>query len=324
MRSRMLLMTPLLTWPLFGQMPAAAADAPTTALSAPAPDTAKVCEMCEQWNMPQKPFQVFGNTYYVGTAELSVILITSQKGLILLDGALPQSVPQIEANIRSLGFKPEDVKWILSTHAHFDHAGGIAALARDTGARVGSSVQATRALKAGSAVAEDPQAGYGRFMDFAPVANVKGLKGGSKLRLGDVTITVLNTPGHTPGGASYTWRSCEADRCLQVVYADSLNPVSAPGFRYSGPLQASSAQPPAPPSALVQTFRQSIQTVETLPCDVLLTAHPGFSETFEKLEKRASGQPDAFIDSQSCRAYAADATRRLDQRLAEEAAPASP
>jgi hypothetical protein len=110
------------------------------------------------WSEPQPPIRLYGNSYYVGSAGLSSVLIDSGEGLILLDGTLPKNAPMIEANIRALGFKPADIKYILNSHAHFDHAGGIAALAKDSGATVVVSPSGAQALRAGHAVADDPQA----------------------------------------------------------------------------------------------------------------------------------------------------------------------
>ena len=94
--------------------------------------------------MPQQPFRIYGNSYYVGTHGLGSVLITSAAGHVLIDGDLPESVPQIVAHIRSLGFKAEDIKLIVNSHVHFDHAGGIAELQKLSGARVAAS-QWTRA-----------------------------------------------------------------------------------------------------------------------------------------------------------------------------------
>src|SRR5499426_653771 len=122
-----------------------------------APDPPKKCEPCAGWNAAQEPFRVFGNTYYVGVAGLSSVLIASDKGLILLDGALPQSAPLIDANIRKLGFRTEDIRLILNSHAHYDHAGGIAALQRASGAAVAASPSGARAIQSGGPPADDPQ-----------------------------------------------------------------------------------------------------------------------------------------------------------------------
>src|SRR5688572_16525479 len=112
-------------------------------------DRAKTCAPCDGWNAPLEPFRVFGNTYYVGVAGLSAVLIASDRCLILLDGGLPQSAPLIDANIRKLGFRTEDVRLIVNSHAHYDHAGGIAALQRASGAVVAASAPGARAIQRG-------------------------------------------------------------------------------------------------------------------------------------------------------------------------------
>ena len=108
------------------------------------------CASCSEWNKPQRPFLIFGNTYYVGPRGLSSILITSKGGHVLIDGALPESAAQVAANVRSLGFRIEDVKVILNSHVHFDHAGGIAELQRLSGARVIASKWSAGVMRKGS------------------------------------------------------------------------------------------------------------------------------------------------------------------------------
>ena len=119
---------------------------------------------CAEWNVPQRPFRVYGNTFYVGPHGLSAILITSPSGHSLIDGALPGSAPQIAQNIRALGFRAEDVKLILNSHAHFDHAGGIAYLQRVTGATVAASALSATVLERGLSGPDDPQ--YGQLLEF--------------------------------------------------------------------------------------------------------------------------------------------------------------
>src|SRR5688572_25950274 len=94
------------------------------------------CTQCEEWNKDQAPFRIFGNAYFVGTHGLSSVLITSPQGHVLIDGALPQSAPLIAAHVAKLGFKMTDVKLILNSHVHFDHAGGMAELQKLSGAKV--------------------------------------------------------------------------------------------------------------------------------------------------------------------------------------------
>ena len=153
---------------LMGLVAWAASAAGRTPLKA---DRPKECEWCASWNAPHEPFRVFGNTYYVGVAGLSAVLITSDKGLILLDGDLPQSAPLIDANIRKLGFRTEDIRLIVSSHAHYDHAGGIAALQRVSGAAVAASASGARAIERGEPPADDPQYGLGKEANAFPAAS---------------------------------------------------------------------------------------------------------------------------------------------------------
>ena len=295
-----------------GRRPVQSVTADSRDGDARAPDSPILCSSCDEWNRPHEPFKIFGNTYYVGPAGLSSVLIATTNGLVVLDGGLPQSASVIDANIRKLGFRTEDVRLIASSHAHFDHAGGIAALQRLSGARVVASAQGAQAIALGQPTEDDPQYRSGREPErrFAPVTRVEIVRDGQALVVGDVTITAHLTPGHTSGSTTWTWRSCEAGRCLEVVYADSLNPVSDDGFRFRGD---------ATHGSLVPAFRQSIQTVDRLPCDVIISVHPGFTGLDDKLASRAKGvTPDPFIDANGCHAYAAGASQALAKRITEE------
>jgi metallo-beta-lactamase class B len=286
---------------------AVTADAAAQIVADPAND----CDACGAWNVPQEPFRVYGNTYYVGTAELSAILIAGDDGLVLLDAALPQSAPLIERNIAALGFATADIRLIVNSHTHFDHAGGIAAFARAaSGATVAASPRAAEALRAGKPNPDDPQFTIADN-EFPAVPNVRVVRDGETLAVGDVRVTAHFTPGHTPGSTTWRWRSCEDARCLNIVYADSLNPVSADEFRFSGGAGAPS---------IVESFERSIATVEALPCDILLSPHPGFFGMQEKLQRRSAGDADVFVDANACRAYAGAARTRLEQRVATERA----
>jgi len=270
-------------------------------------DPAIACGACAGWNAPRAPSRLYGNTWYVGVTGLSSVLITSPAGHVLIDGGLPQSAPLIDANIRALGFRTEDVKLILNSHAHFDHAGGIAALQQVSGAVVAATAPAARALEAGEPTPDDPQYGFGRADNgYPPVRAVRVIADGEVLRVGDLAVTAHATPGHTPGGTTWSWRSCEADRCVDVVYADSLTAVSAPGFSFLD-------------SGAHAALRASIARIAALPCDLVVAAHPSFTDLDGKLERRAAGaSPDPLLDPNGCRTYAAAATERFEQRLADE------
>ena len=264
------------------------------------------CTNCKAWNAPQKPYQVYGNTWYVGTKELSALLVTGPKGHVLLDGALPQSAPLIAANIKSLGFRMKDVKLILNSHEHFDHAGGIAALQRASGAKVAASAIGARVLKAGTIGRDDPQYDPGDDPAIEKVAQVSVVGDGEILNVGDIAVKAHMTPAHSPGGTTWSWTSCEKSRCLNMVYADSLTAVSADGYRFTSPDR--SAQ-----------FAAVIDKVAALACDIVISTHPGFTDTMEKAAaKTATINP--FIDANGCRSYAAESKVRFDKRIAQERA----
>ena len=264
------------------------------------------CAACKVWNVKQEPFKIYGNTYYVGTHGLSSILITSPSGHVLIDGALPESAEQIRAHIRALGFRIEDVKLILNSHVHFDHAGGIAQLQRWSHARVAASEASAPVLSKGGVGRDDPQ--YGILPAITKIKHVERFQDGDVLKAGDISITAHLTPGHTPGGTSWTWKSCEGDRCLNMVYADSLTAVSAPQFRFSTHPE------------LLQGFEKSFSFLESTPCDVLITTHPDISDLWSRLERRQQGmKPDPMINAGACRDLAANVREQLRRRVASEA-----
>lgn len=281
---------------------------------APKPDTPVDCDSCKAWNGEVKPFNVFGNTWYVGTAGLSAVLVTSPQGHVLLDGALPQSAPLIIANIAALGFRIEDVKFILNSHAHWDHAGGIAALQRASGATVVASASGALGLQSGTNGKDDPQFQAKPVVHVAKVEKVKVVGEGDAIKLGPLNLTAHMTPGHTPGATTWTWTSCEGQRCLDVVYADSLNPYSSGDFTYTG----KGGGPD-----ISASFAASIAKVAALPCDIILSVHPDSTGVLDKAAKR-SGEHNPFIDANACRAYAATADAMLTKRLAKERGVALP
>jgi len=260
-----------------------------------------------RWLVDQPPLHIYGNTYLVGFGGLNVGLIKTKAGLILIDGSLPQGVKRIEAHIRALGLRVRDVRYILSTEPHFDHASGIGALARDSHATVLAGKAAVRALETGMPSPDDPQAGYGAH--YHGVGPVRGVSDGYRLTLGGVTITAVATPGHTPGSTSWTWQSCEQGACKAMAFASSLNPISADGYRFTDPAHADESD----------GFRRSFATMKALPCDILITAHPDQSGGDEKARRlRAGDQPNPFVDPNACRAYAAQFEKAFDQRIADE------
>jgi metallo-beta-lactamase class B len=278
-----------------------------TRLSAQTVDTVRVdypaakCPNCAAWNEPQRPFRIFGNTYYVGTHGLASILVTSPQGHVLIDGALPASAPQILANIRALGFRVEDVKLILNSHAHFDHAGGIAALQRATGAGVAASAWSAATIERGQSDRQDPQ--FSILNPYPAAHDVQIIRDGDTLRVGPLALVAHATPGHTPGGTSWTWRSCQDGRCVDLLYADSQTAVSADDFYFT----RSTTYPTAEAD-----FARGLATLDALPCDILLTPHPSASSLFERVES------NTLVDPALCKRFVADARQAVAARMARE------
>lgn len=265
------------------------------------------CAQCKVWNEDQAPFQIYGNTYYVGTHGLSSVLVTSPQGHVLIDGALPESAPLIAQHIEKLGFKVSDVKVIVNSHVHFDHAGGISELQKRSGAKVVASDIAAKALSSGKSSENDPQ--FALLPPFAASAKVEALGTKRSVSVGPLTLNVTHTPGHTPGGTTWAWKSCEAERCLNVVYGDSLNAISDKTFKYSGDARYPQA---------AADMRASIAAFESMPCDILIAAHPEFTGLWSVFDKQGKGDRTKLVDATACKRYAAGGKTRFEQRLQSE------
>ena len=288
--------------------------APVAGNATPAPTIAACsadADPMDGWNDRAPPQRIFGNTWYVGTCGISALLVTSPQGHVLVDAGTEKAAPLVEANIRALGFDPHDVKFIVGSHEHDDHAGGLAWLQRATGATVLVREPAAAALERGNVDHSDPQ-----FLIHRPmpaVANVRRIDAGHVLELGTLRLIARATPGHAPGGTSWTWRSCDdAGQCRDFAYVDSLSAISDNVFRYGD----DSAHP-----GYLAAFRKTLDAVAALPCDILVTPHPAASDLWNRIGPRAN-QP--LADAGACRAYAASGHNNLDARLAEESAKISP
>jgi len=249
------------------------------------------CPSCAEWNAPQKPFRIFGNTYWVGTHGLGAILVTSRDGHVLIDGGLPESAPAILDNVRALGFRMQDVRLILNSHAHFDHAGGIAQLQRDSGAQVAASAASAQEISTGHATPDDPQAAIA--LPYPAAHDVRVISDGETVHVGPLALTAHFTPGHTPGGTTWTWQSCEGDSCHSIVYADSLTAVSADGVKLA---------------PVASQFEHSFDVIEQLPCDILMTPHPSASGLWDR----------PLVDPDACKRLVASSREGLAKRLTSE------
>jgi metallo-beta-lactamase class B len=260
---------------------------------------ATACAGREGWSDAAPPARIFGNIYYVGTCGITVLLVTSPKGHILIDGATAQAVPSILANITALGFDLHDIRFIVGSHEHNDHMGGFAALKAATGAKLLVSAAARPVVETGRTDPADPQAMI--IDEMTPVAVDRLLSDGEVVRVGDIALSAVATPGHTSGGTSWSWRSCEGEQCLSFAYVDSLTAVSADTYRFTDHPER------------VAPFRATFDRVAALKCDVMVTPHPGVSNLFARL----SGN-EPLVDRDACGRLAVAMRKRLDDRLAKE------
>lgn len=263
---------------------------------------AAACKDRDDWDKPGPPFRVYGQTYYVGTCGITSLLVVGPKGLTLIDSGTDKGAEVVLANIRALGFDPRAVKTLLMSHEHFDHVGGMARLQAATGATIVTTAAAAPVLRSGKPGADDPQAASGH-PPFPPVTGgIVTLAAPRPQLFGNRAFQPIPTPGHTPGALSWSWRECEQGRCLRLVYADSLNPISSDGYRFSEHPE------------LLAAFRKGIAAVAATECNIVLAPHP----TATLMRDRLLGTRP-LIDKGGCRAFADVASQRLDKRLAEEA-----
>lgn len=227
----------------------------------------------DNWNKPTEPFHIAGNLYYVGTEGLASYLVVTNEGSILIDGALPDSVPQIEANIGKLGFKLKDVKIILNSHAHFDHSGGLAQLKKDTGAQLYAMEGDVSALEDGVYLgSEDVKA-----MGAPPVKVDKTLQDGAVVKLGDTALTANLTPGHTRGCTSWGMTVQDGGKSYDALIFCS---ATVAANRITTPVQY---------EGIVADYRKTFVKAKTLHVDIPLAPHPEF---FNELQKRDKAKAD--------------------------------
>ena len=265
------------------------------------PEFFRQCEEKDGWADPAPPIRLYGNVYDVGTCGIVSLLVVGDEGSVLIDTGPAEAASLVAANIERLGFALSEVKVILTGHEHHDHIGGLAELQRLTGAQVVARAEQARALETGMYDPADPQAGL--HDPFAPVRNVRVLREGEPLRVGSLEFTMHATPGHTPGSTSWTWRSCGDTGCPLVAYLDSVTAVSADDYRF------------ADHPDYLAAFRRTLDGIEAIECDFVITPHPGASQLYERL----AGDAPLFDDN-ACAHYARWGREQLDARLAREAA----
>ena len=260
------------------------------------------------WNDHEAPFRLAGPIYYVGTRHLAAFLVASPQGHILIDGGMPSTAPIIEKSIRGLGFKPEDIRILLTTQAHFDHVGSHAHFKKLSGAMVQAMTGDETLLRDGGKsdylFADRPEA------HFPPVTVDRVLKDGDIVTIGGVRITARHTPGHTPGSATYEMTVKDAGRDYRVVFAAST--TVNPGTRL--------VKAPSYPGIMAD-FRRTFEVLQSLQPDIFLSGHSGF---FNLQAKRAAMPKDnpaaAFVDPDGYRTLIAERRKAFESVVAKEQA----
>lgn len=260
-------------------------------------------ETSRSWNRPVEPFHIIGNIYYVGATEVSSFLITTPKGHILLDSGFAETVPLIQNNFKKLGFKIEDVKILINSHAHYDHAGGLALLKELTGAKLMSS-EADAALLANGGKGDFQ---WGDELSYKPVKADRLLRDNDKVEMGGVAVTARLTPGHTKGSLTWTMKVEEAGKQFDVVFASS---TSAPGYK----LIDNQKYP-----GIIEDYAHTFQLLKSLPCDVFLAPHGSIFSMLEKARQlKQDEKNNPFIDPKGYRNFIERTEKAYLQQLEKE------
>jgi metallo-beta-lactamase class B len=254
------------------------------------------------WNRPVKPFRIADNLYYVGASDVTSFLITTPQGDILLDGGLRETAPQIERNVAALGFHMKDVKILLNSHAHMDHAGGLAELKRISGAQLVASRGDMPALETG----DRDDFAWGNKLTFPPVKVDRIITDGARVTLGNATMTAHVTPGHTKGCTTWTMPVTDHGKTYKVVFVCS---TSAPGYKLVGNKKY---------PQIAQDYENTFHVLRGLPCDIFLASHGSFFDLTGKRQRLGSMKGNPFIDPDGYRAFLDRSERDFKLSLAAQ------
>jgi metallo-beta-lactamase class B len=257
------------------------------------------------WTTPAAPFKIVGPIHYVGTKDLAAYLITTPAGHILIDGAVPSMAGAIEQSIRALGFKPEEIKILLTTQAHFDHVGTLAHFKALSHASVRVMQGDDRLV--GDGGASDYLFGTSARAHFTPVKVDVVLKDGDVITLGGVSLTAIRTPGHTPGCATYTTSVTEGGKTYAVVFPGST--TVNPGTRL--------VKDPSYPG-IADDFRHTFERLASLKPDIFLAAHASFFDLEGKRARMKAEGVEAFVDRDGYRRLHAQKREAFESAIKEQ------
>lgn len=263
-----------------------------------------LAQVMAKWTAPFPPFQLIGNIYYVGTDGIAVYVIKTSDGLILLDTGVPQSTGMIKDNIAKLGLKVGDIKYILNSHAHFDHTGGFAEMKKDTGAQLIAGLRDKPLLETGTYPGDEQN----RDIGFPPVKVDRTVTEGDKVTLGDTTLTAHATPGHSPGCTSWEMTVKDGNQDRQVL------------FFCSGTVALNRLVGNPTHAGIVDDYKSTYAKIKTMKIDVLLGPHPEVYGMQAKRAQMKDGAPNPFVQPGELASYAATLEADFDKALAKQTA----
>ena len=271
----------------------------------PAPLPPGVPETYRAFFEPAEPLKIVGPIHFVGTRDLGVYLIATRAGHILIDGAMPTSGPLVEASIRKLGFKPEEIRVLLITQGHIDHVGTLAHFKKLSGAQVALMSPDDELVKSGGKA--DFLFGAEERFRFEPVTADRVLKDGDVVELGGVKLTARHTPGHTRGTTSWVATVEDSGHSYRVVFPGSTS--VNPGARL--------VQNPSYPG-IADDYRRSFRLLESLKPDIFLGAHVGVFDMDAKRPRAASEGAKAWVDPEGYLRYLGKSKETFEALVAKE------
>jgi metallo-beta-lactamase class B len=262
-----------------------------------------------EWTEAVPPFQIAGNLYYVGSKGLASYLITTPKGHILINSDLEASVPLLQDSIAKLGFKINDVKVLLISHAHWDHAAGSAAIKKLSGASYMVMDGDVAVVESGGKT--DFQYNSKPEWLYPPTKVDRVLHDGDEVKLGGTTLVAHLTPGHTRGCTTWTMKLKDGGKVRDVVIVGSPN--VNPGYKLVGNEQY---------PKIAEDYQRMFRVLAALPCDFFLGAHGAYFAMDDKVGKRKPGAPNPFIDPEGYKKFVSDKELEFRKELEKQTAAA--
>jgi len=245
------------------------------------------------WTEPFPGHRIAGNLHYVGSRDLASYLITTPEGHILINSSLEESPQLIRASIEGLGFKFEDIKILLISHAHSDHCAGSAEILKATGAQYFVMAEDADAVENGGA--KKARIVKGDYTQFPPAKVSRRLKDGDEVKLGGSVLVARKTAGHTPGCTTWTMQVDDNGKKRHAVIIGSPN--VNPGYILVG----NKTYP-----SIASDYEATFATLKSLPVDLFLGAHGGYYGMEAKHKRLGRNSANPFVDPAGYHAYVED------------------